>query len=257
MEKIRYIGLNAIVVILSVVGLLLIVSCEKNEVVNDEEQYISEDVPEVYRKIYGANQIYIDGNYVVIKCNGIPDHKSPYFYGTQWESEKYEAYNASGFHQNPNSISSQSLIFKIPLEPREAGSKSATPMGPIGVSLNGVPFFNQYAAGGTALDNEIVSFDQYYGHPAPNNMYHYHAEPTYLTITKGDDQLLGFLLDGYPVYGPRENGATVSNNDLDAYHGHTHATADYPDGIYHYHVTNQAPYINGDGFYGMAGTVAQ
>ena len=34
-------------------------------------------------------------------------------------------------------------------------------MGPIGVSLNGVPFYNQYAGGGAPLSNEINSFDQY------------------------------------------------------------------------------------------------
>lgn len=198
----------------------------------------------------------MDGSYVVIKSNAVPDHNSPYFYGTQWSS-KYEAYSGNGFHQNPNSISSQSLIFRIPINPSEASSKSSTPMGPIGVSLNGVPFFNQYAAGRTTLDDEIVSFDQYNGHPAPNNMYHYHIEPVYLTTANGRDQLLGFLLDGFPVYGPMENGRQVSNNDLDVYHGHTHATSDYPDGIYHYHITDQVPYLNGDGFFGTPGTVAQ
>jgi hypothetical protein len=65
------------------------------------------------------------------------------------------------------------------------------------------------------------------------------------------------LLDGFPVYGPMENGAAVNNADLDVYHGHSHATAEYPDGIYHYHITSTDPYINGDGFYGTAGTVTQ
>jgi hypothetical protein len=82
-------------------------------------------------------------------------------------------------------------------------------------------------------------------------------EPIYLLNYLGWDALLGFLLDGFPVYGPIENGVTVTTADLDAYHGHFHATADYPDGIYHYHVTSQDPYINGDGFYGTAGTVTQ
>jgi hypothetical protein len=27
-------------------------------------------------------------------------------------------------------------------------------------------------------------------------------------------------------------------------------TADYPNAIYHYHVTNSDPYINGNGYYG-------
>ena len=85
--------------------------------------------------------------------------------------------------------------------------------------------------------------------------YHYHVEPLYLTTNKGKDALLGFLLDGFPVYGPLEGAKTMTNSDLDAMHGHTSATADYPNGTYHYHITATAPYINGDGFYGTAGTV--
>ncbi|CAF1658260.1 unnamed protein product [Didymodactylos carnosus] len=44
------------------------------------------------------------------------------------------------------------------------------------------------------------------------------------------------------------------SSDLDTYHGHTGVTADYPNGIYHYHITADAPYINGSGFYGTKGT---
>jgi hypothetical protein len=47
------------------------------------------------------------------------------------------------------------------------------------------------------------------------------------------------------------------NSQLDAYHGHTGPTADYPAGIYHYHITTTDPYINGNGFYGKPGTVSQ
>ena len=65
------------------------------------------------------------------------------------------------------------------------------------------------------------------------------------------------MLDGFPVYGPEENGRRVTNADLDAYHGHVGPTADYPNGIYHYHITDEDPYINGSGFFGTAGTVSQ
>ena len=131
-------------------------------------------------------------------------------------------------------------------------------MGPIGVAINGVPLFNQYAAGGSKLSGEIVSFDQYWGHPQMQGQYHYHVEPKYLTTVKSTkSSLMGFLLDGFPVYGPEENGAVVTNATLDVYHGHTSATGDYPNGIYHYHFTSVDPYLNGSGFYGTAGTVTQ
>jgi hypothetical protein len=86
-------------------------------------------------------------------------------------------------------------------------------------------------------------------------MYHYHEVPLSLIAQQGADALLGYLLDGFPVYGPVEDGGTLTSADLDEYHGHSHATPDYPQGIYHYHTTYDSPYINGNGFYGTAGTV--
>ncbi|MDF3077025.1 MAG: hypothetical protein K0S09_914 [Sphingobacteriaceae bacterium] len=241
------------VLVTGALAFVVFVSCKKNQ---SDSSVATADLT-IYKRIYGATSVSQDGNYVVIKSTALPDHKSPYYQGTQWAASMYEAYNGSGqFAQNPSKIVSQNLTFRIPLNPSPAATKSATPMGPIGVSLNGVPFFNQYAAGGSPLTNEIVSFDQYDGHPQQQGQYHYHAEPFYLTTNKGKSALLGFLLDGYPVYGPMENSATVTNAQLDAYHGHTSATADYPNGSYHYHITSTDPYINGNGFYGTPGTVS-
>ena len=214
---------------------------------------------EIFKKVYGATEVYIEGNYAIIKANGLPDHKSPYYKDTQWATAKYEAYNGTNtkFALNPNRIVSQSYVFKIPINPAKASNSSATPAGPIGISLNGVPFYNQYAAMNAPLTNEVNGFDQYKGHPQQQGQYHYHVEPTYLTDQKGKDALLGFLLDGFPVYGPLEKGKTITNSDLDGYHGHSHATTEYPNGIYHYHITDADPYINGNGFYGTAGTVSK
>ncbi|MBS1902930.1 MAG: YHYH protein [Bacteroidetes bacterium] len=213
----------------------------------------------IYKKIYGATSITQDGDYVVITSKGLPDHKSPYYKGTQWQDSLYEAYNGTNtsFMLAPGIIAAQTLTFRMPMNPSVATTHSSTPLGPIGVSLNGVPFFNQYAGNGAPLgSNELNTFDQQNGHPTPMNQYHYHAEPWWLTKSKGSSALLGFLLDGFPVYGPIENGKTITNADLDSYHGHTGVTAEYPNGIYHYHVTAEAPYINGSGFYGTPGTVS-
>jgi hypothetical protein len=220
---------------------------------DDDDDKQTDTVPDPFLKIYGASDIYLDGDFVVIKSNGLPDHKSPYYTGGNYEA--YNGTNAS-FQKNPNSISEQSLTFRIPLDPVAASSPASTPLGAIGISINGIPFYNQYAGPSQPLTNEINSFDQYNGHPQNSGQYHYHVEPLYLTTNEGKNALLGFLLDGFPVYGPMENGNTVTNSSLDAYHGHTHATADYPDGIYHYHITSDSPYINGDGFYGTPGTVS-
>lgn len=235
----------------------LALACHKNK---DNSSATATEVPDIYKKIYGASDMYVDGDYIVIKTKDLPDHKSVYYQSTQWQSTLYEAYNGSNsaFMSNNVPIRQQNLTFRIPLKPALNTAHRATPMGPIGVSLNGVPFFNQYAGNGAPLGPEINSFDQYNGHATPQDgSYHYHAEPLWLTARKGRDALLGFLLDGFPVYGPLENGHVIVNADLDAYHGHTAATADYPNGIYHYHTTTADPYINGNGFYGTPGTVSQ
>ena len=220
---------------------------------------VGANVPAVYKKIYNATDIYIEGDYVVIKTNSLPDHKSPYYQGTTWASTKYEAYNGTNplWGQNPNKIAENDATFKIPLNPKVAITHAATPLGAMGVAVNGVAIFNQYAAMYSPLTNEANGFDQYGGHPQQQGVYHYHVEPYYITTNKGKDALVGFLLDGFPVYGPLENGKTITNADLDVYHGHTGVTADYPSGIYHYHITAADPYINGNGFYGTPGTVSQ
>jgi hypothetical protein len=212
-------------------------------------------LPMGYDKFTNDVTVWQDGSYMVVQGSAVPNHKSPYFL---MNDPRYEAYNGSNpnFMLNPNHIATQTLEFRIPANPQMAATHPATPLGPIGVALNGVPFFNQYAGPNQPLTNEINSFDQYDGHPQQQGMYHYHVVPTYLTAQNGEDSLLGFLLDGFPVYGPMEDGSVVTNAGLDQYHGHFHSTVDYPGGIYHYHITAEAPYINGTGFYGTAGTVS-
>ena len=213
-------------------------------------------LPSGYERFGNGVQVHVEGSFVVVESNGVPDHKSPYF---ATGDARYEAYNGANpsFIRAPGSIVAQSYTFRSPLSPSVPATHAATPLGPIGVSLNGVPFFNQYNGQRQPLTGEINSFDQYDGHPTPMNQYHYHVEPLSLTAREGRSALLGFLLDGFPVYGPEEGGRAVTNADLDAFHGHIGATAEYPNGIYHYHVTAEAPYINGAGFYGTPGTVSQ
>ena len=244
---------------------------------NDEEIFdflgSSITIPiETYEKVYGVtSEIYIEEEFVYINTSGMPDHQSPYYIDTVWEATKFIEYNnsnpfVSNFHLNPNRISELSMSYKIPISPKKSSNNNPTNMGPIGVSLNGVPFYNQYAGPNTPLTGEINSFDQYNGHPAPlmpgqengtSGRYHYHLEPFWLTSNNGKDALIGFLLDGFPVYGPEENGKKIASSDLDAYHGHFLETSDFPEGIYHYHVTSDDPYINGSGFYGTPGTVSE
>lgn len=244
---------------------LFIINCSKNDSVTTAATAQQYTVPTVYSKMYGATSITNDGTFITIKTTDQPDHKSAYWpttnalYQDFVPSTTSPSFTGGAFMKAPNTISAQTITLKIPLNPVVSVTHSATPMGVIGVAINGVPFFNQYAAGGAALTNETSGFDQAWGHPQMTGLYHYHVEPYYLTSVKVNGTkwgLIGFLLDGFPVYGPKEENNTDPAN-LDVYHGHTHATVDYPAGMYHYHITNTAPYINGNGFYGTAGTITQ
>lgn len=247
---------------LSLPGILIsvsIVGCSKSDQPTGETGTF--EVPAVYSKIYGATSITNDGTYITIKTRDLPDHKSPYYPTSNVLYEEYSGTTFSGvaFQKNPNSIIEQSGTIKIPVNPRVDPNHSATPLGPIGIALNGVAFFNQYAGPSQPLTSEIISFDKYYGHPQQSGMYHYHVEPLYLTtVIASKSALMGFLLDGFPVYGPQEeDGTVITNSMLDVYHGHSHKTIDYPAGIYHYHFTSEAPYLNGSGFYGTPGSISQ
>lgn len=241
------------------IGAIIIISCKKDTVASSTGAGTTTNstvVPDVFKKFNSTVTISSDGTTITLKSDGMPDHKSCYF-GTA--DSRYQAYNGSNtsFTKNPNSIGSKSYTFKIAASPAVNAAHAATPLGPIGIAVNGVPIYNQYAAANAPLTNEINGFDQYNGHPDQSSSYHYHVEPLYITLNNTRSALIGFLLDGFPVYGSLENGKSLVSADLDTYHGHTGVTADYPNGIYHYHVTADAPYINGSGFYGAKGTVTQ
>lgn len=204
--------------------------------------------PAWFARFGSSVTVSVEGTQVVLRSTGVPDHPSPY-----WGSghSLYEAPH-QGMQVNPNRISTQSLVLRVPVSPTRA-TASDTPMGPMGLAINGVALFNQYAAGRSPLTNEILSFDRFNGHPQQTGQYHYHLEPLWLTSRDGAAALIGVLLDGYPVYGPRERDGSLPSG-LDSCNGHTHATADFANGTYHYHVTTSVPYISGC-FAGAPGSI--
>jgi hypothetical protein len=121
-----------------------LIGCKKDK---DQDTDDDQPVPAVYQKIYGATSITSDGTYIYIKTNGTPDHKSVYYSTSSSLYENFSGTTFGGytFSKNPNTISSKNYTFKIPQNPTVSASHSATPLGPIGVAINGVPFFNQYA----------------------------------------------------------------------------------------------------------------
>ena len=141
----------------------------------------------------------------------------------------------------------------VPLVPEVADTPTDTGMGTIGVTLSGAVLFNPYEGDNTTVaydDNFVIDgvpfIDDCGGHPAPPaGQYHYHGIPTCITTevdTPGEHSaMLGYLLDGFPVYGPQgENGDAPT--DLDECSGHFGPTPEFPEGVYHYHLTETSPY---------------
>lgn len=182
---------------------------------------------ELTKMFNGAAKVSFEGDSMVITSNGIPNHTTAQYP------------NAS----NPNSIREQNLRFYIPLKPRRAASPSPTPFGPIGVALNGIPFYNQYTReGNDAVRTEV--FDSCCGHPDQRGLYHYHKFPVCVRSPFKEEAgkhspLVGFMFDGYAIYGPNgEHGKPPT--DLDDCNGHTDSVRGY-----HYHATEAYPYLVG------------
>lgn len=132
-----------------------------------------------------------------------------------------------------------------------------TTLGQIGVAINGARLFNDYEDMErtiVALDDNVIHdhaafVDECNGHPlGDGTTYHYHGIPVCLTAQIDVDgehsYMIGVLQDGFPVYSNQgENGEIMVNADLDECGGHFGVTPEFPEGIYHYHLTaDEAPY---------------
>lgn len=133
-----------------------------------------------------------------------------------------------------------------------------TSLGRIGVAITGAQIFNDYedpTRSVVAQDDQVIHdhvpfLDECNGHTlVDGTSYHYHGIPVCITAEMDQEgahsQMIGVLADGFPVYGNNgESGAIVTNADLDECSGHFGETPEFPDGIYHYHLTaDEAPYM--------------
>ncbi len=173
--------------------------------------------------------------------NGLPNHPT----GTYPIATTDDAYQ---YDRNPNRIRAQNLEYRLPASPVAAAQPSCLPNGAIGVMLSGAVLYNALDAGGRdALAHETQDACQ--GHPDPRGAYHYHS----LSDCAGDggsgpSKLLGYALDGFGIYGPRdETGQMLTNADLDACHGRT-SEVEWRGRLlktYHYVATLEYPYTLG------------
>ncbi len=180
--------------------------------------------------------------FLTVKSKNLPNHPTAKF---------------PGF--NPSYIQEMSRTYRLPLEPvlnsdaiamDDSDRNQALPMGPIGIAVNGVVFFNPFDA--TMRDASNI-MDYCCGHPNPQNQYHYHKYPICVNtpfVDKGDapSQVIGFAFDGLPIYGPYQEAGVMAKdsttNPLNAFN----ACYDSVRG-WHYHVTpGKFPYLIGGYF---------
>lgn len=171
--------------------------------------------------------------------NGLPNHPTGNFPVAR-DSAAYQ------YDRNPNAIQAYRLQFNIPNVPQVAEQPGCLPMGTIGIALSGAVFFNALdAPGRDAVAHEI--FDRCEGHPERNGRYHYHHDSPCFDDGERNrhSPLIGYALDGFAIYGPRDDGGTyIANDRLDECHGHI-GPASGPNGeatkAYHYHANREFP----------------
>jgi hypothetical protein len=104
-----------------------------------------------------------------VKSKGVPSH----FYGP--------------FSGNPNTVSQQDHIFRIPLVPVDNAVPEPIPMQKVGVAINGIPidllsdeYYKNKGRWRLAVHPNSGSFglDKHNAHVQPNGTYHYHATPS-------------------------------------------------------------------------------
>jgi hypothetical protein len=207
-----------------------------NGIIVTKDQYVPDSVT-----------VTFDATSLIIHSKNLPNHPTGKF--------------PEPFGGNPTYITEKRQTFYIPLDPKvnakhiftaKDNSNHALNMGPIGVAVNGVVFFNPFDANSQDATDLM---DRCCGHPAPDGTYHYHKYPICVNspwMDEGTDHspLIGFAFDGFPVYGPYEKANVMAKDitgetALNEFNMHFDA-----DRGWHYHVTpGKFPYIIG-GYWG-------
>lgn len=188
------------------------------------------------------------GGSMIIHTHNVPNHPTGRF-------------PEQGFG-NPNSIQEQDKTYYFSLEPKEnpqhkvidvGNQNGALHMGPIGLAVNGVVFFNPFDMGSQDATDLM---DRCCGHPNQDGTYHYHKYPICVNSPWADEghahsPLIGWAFDGVPMYGPWEKDGVMAkditgDSALNAFNVHYDAERGW-----HYHVTpGKFPYLIG-GFWAM------
>jgi YHYH protein len=206
----------------------------------------------------GKVRITINQDTFRFESNGLPNHGLP----DQYLIPANGVPPGQGTDADFKIVDTRDLLMQTPvdvtitLHPVYSKTTQPTDLGMIGVIISGSRLFNDYEDPErkvVALDDnrrigKAAFIDDCNAHPLQNgHSYHYHGVPECI-LNAGDagnhSPIIGVLLDGFPIYGNKgPNGKNMTNADLDECAGHFGPTPEFPEGIYHYHLTSdKAPY---------------
>lgn len=219
--------------------------------VNGVNTNMDTNLPTWIKNNFKCSVGYVSGNCYCFKSLNLPGNKSAFY--PSGNGNLFESRVTTG--NIPNSISTQNIVYSIPINPTKASCNISTQGGlvSIGITVNGLAVFNNAAAPPDVLATEANTFDNYQGHPQNSGIYHHHAavpkvcgDAATILATAGtvnstacnNSTLIGIALDGYAIYGQKCNtgtGGDFTPNDLDSLHGHTGVTTHFATATYHYH----------------------
>ena len=227
---------------------LVITSCKKDDNDNGNDNIPDTTVGTYCNSTSAFDQfnsesvkISYDGDDVTIESTALPNHTSPY-----WDTSNslyIDPVVADASQMSPGTINARNYTLTVPLCPSIASTTSSTGLGAIGISVTGVPIYNDLEGPNKALSAEVASgFDYAGGHNGPSG-YHYHLEssdvPENTVLSHDDSELIGIMQDGFLLYGRRDMDGSYPT-DLDESGGQVGVTP-HSDGeeVYHYHVINE------------------
>lgn len=216
---------------------------------------IAAEAPCWIKENFHCVKVVVSGSNYVITTTDQPPYKSYYYKDNSSYQDTMDT--AGGFHDNPNEILAQNIVLTIPTTPQVYANcnESTAGIDSVGVSTLGLVVFNNQAAPGDSFATEYYTMDRAQGHPQNTGKYHYHTEP--FRITNDSDELIGLMLDGFPIYGKKiQNSSGYPSLDSST-HTRSCTTDEFPDGTYCYHVENQSDYngyIIGSYFKGKRGS---
>ncbi|SMD32256.1 YHYH protein [Reichenbachiella faecimaris] len=243
---------KSIILLSMIFGLFAMYACSEDDAATDNDDDNDETTGDVVATPtlafdeFNASAVTVsfDGDEITIVSNALPNHTSPYWSAN--DDLYIDPIVADEESISPGNITEASYTLTVPTEPELASTSTETGLGAIGISVTGVPIYNQSEGPTDVTEGTASGFDWSGGHSGPTG-YHYHVEARDVgetsPLTIDDDELLGIMSDGFLIYGRKCNSIGDYPIDGDASNGHYATTQHSTEEFYHYHIVNEI-YLN-------------